>query len=83
MLDYNTFVNEMSMHNTPPTFSMYLLKQVTEWIKNKGGMNAMDKINTLKSGELYERIDSTGFYTNSVVPADRRGSVDPQRSAFS
>ncbi len=71
MLDYNTFVNERSMHNTPPTFSIYLLQLVTEWLKEQGGMDAVDRINTLKSEELYERIDSSGFYTNFVVPADR------------
>jgi phosphoserine aminotransferase len=71
MLDYNTYVNEKSMHNTPPTFSIYLLKQVTEWLKEQGGMEVVDRINTLKSEELYERIDSSGFYTNFVVPADR------------
>ena len=71
MLDYNTFVNEKSMHNTPPTFSIYLLKQVTDWLKEQGGMDTVDRINTLKSEELYERIDSTGFYTNFVVPSDR------------
>lgn len=71
MLDYNTFVNAKSMHNTPPTFSIYLLKQVTEWIIEKGGMNAMDSINTLKSEEIYEYVDSSKFYTNSVPPSDR------------
>ncbi len=71
MLDYNTFVNKKSMHNTPPTFSIYLLRQVTEWIIEKGGMNAMDSINTLKSEEIYERIDSSKFYTNFIVPSDR------------
>ena len=71
MLDYSTFVDENSMHNTPPTFSIYLLLQVTEWLKEQGGMDAVDRINTLKSEELYERIDASGFYTNFVVPADR------------
>ena len=71
MLDYNTFVDENSMHNTPPTFSIYLLLQVTEWLKERGGMDAVDRINTLKSEELYERIDSSGFYSNFITPADR------------
>ena len=71
MLDYNTFVDKKSMHNTPPTFSIYLLKQVTDWLKEQGGMDAVDRINTLKSEELYERINSSGFYTNFVAPADR------------
>ena len=71
MLDYRTFVEKKSMHNTPPTFSIYLLMQVTEWLKEQGGMDAVDRVNTLKSEELYERIDSSGFYSNLVTPADR------------
>jgi phosphoserine aminotransferase len=71
MLDYRTYINEGSMHNTPPTFSIYLLQQVTDWLIEQGGMEAMEKINTLKSGVLYERIDSTDFYTNFVEPSHR------------
>jgi len=71
MLDYNTFVQQKSMHNTPPTFSIYLLKLVTEWLQEQGGMEAVDRVNTLKSEEIYERIDSTDFYANRVVPSNR------------
>ncbi len=71
MLDYSTYVYEKSMHNTPPTFSIYFLMLVTNWLKEQGGMNAMEKINTLKSQTMYERIDASPFYTNFVVPSHR------------
>ena len=71
MLDYRTYINEGSMHNTPPTFSIYLLMLVTDWLIEQGGMEAMEKINSLKSDVLYEKIDSTDFYTNFVEPSHR------------
>jgi phosphoserine aminotransferase len=71
MLDYRTYINEGSMHNTPPTFSIYLLMHMTDWLIDQGGMAAMEKINILKSNVLYERIDSTEFYTNFVEPSHR------------
>ncbi|MCF7791299.1 MAG: 3-phosphoserine/phosphohydroxythreonine transaminase [Victivallales bacterium] len=71
MLDYKTYVDEGSLHNTPPTFSIYLLKLVTDWIVEKGGMQEMEKINSLKSNVLYERIDSTDFYQTLVEPSHR------------
>ncbi|MCP4177800.1 MAG: 3-phosphoserine/phosphohydroxythreonine transaminase [bacterium] len=71
MLDYHTYMYERSMHNTPPTFSIYMLKLVTDWLKDQGGMKAMDKINTLKSGVIYEYLDSSDFYSNFVEPCNR------------
>lgn len=75
MLDYNTYINEKSMHNTPPTFSVYMLMLVTDWILEHGGIDAMDKINMLKSEVIYERIDSSGFYSN-LVEAPHRSRVN-------
>jgi phosphoserine aminotransferase len=71
MLDYQTYMYERSMHNTPPTFSIYMLQLVTDWLKDQGGMKAMDKINTLKSGVIYEYLDSSDFYSNFVEPCNR------------
>ena len=71
MLDYHTYMYERSMHNTPPTLSIYILQLVTDWLKDQGGMKAMDKINTLKSGVIYEYLDSSDFYSNFVEPCNR------------
>ena len=40
MLRYSTYINDGSMFNTPPTFAIYLLALVTDWIKAKGGIAA-------------------------------------------
>lgn len=55
-----------SMVNTPPTLSWYLAGLVFEWLKNKGGIKAIDKINQRKADKLYGFIDESDFYDNPV-----------------
>lgn len=71
MLDYTTYIYEKSMHNTPPTFSIYLLMLVTEWLLDQGGIEVMDKINTVKSEVIYECLDSSSFYNNFIESPHR------------
>ncbi len=71
MLKYATYVEENSLYNTPPTFAIYLVALVTDWLKKLGGLSAIEEINDAKSEALYERIDATGFYRNPVEPASR------------
>ena len=48
MLNYKTHADEESMFNTPPTFSIYMAGLVFKWLKEKGGLEAMKKINEEK-----------------------------------
>ncbi|MCA1030886.1 3-phosphoserine/phosphohydroxythreonine transaminase [Bacillus timonensis] len=64
MLQYKTHVDHSSLYHTPPTFSIYLLTLVLDWMKNLGGVTAIEKINQKKSSLLYQCIDdSGGFYS--------------------
>ncbi|OGV21401.1 MAG: phosphoserine transaminase [Lentisphaerae bacterium GWF2_38_69] len=76
MLDYNTYIHEKSMHNTPPTFSVYMLMLVTDWLLEQGGIETMDKINMLKSEVIYEKIDASGGYYKNLVEAPHRSRVN-------
>ena len=49
MLDYKTHADNGSMYNTPPTYGIYVLKLVLEWIKEQGGVKALQEINEKKS----------------------------------
>ena len=71
MLDYTTYIYEKSMHNTPPTFSIYLLMLVTDWLLEQGGTEVMDRINTVKSEVIYECLDSSNFYNNFIESPHR------------
>jgi phosphoserine aminotransferase len=71
MFNYATMAKAGSMYNTPPTYSWYIAGLVFEWIKEKGGLEAMAEMNKRKSDKLYEAIDQSGFYSNPVGAAWR------------
>ena len=71
MLDYKTHADTGSMHNTPPTYAIYIAGLVFQHIKAKGGVSAMAANNQRKSDKLYEAIDSMDFYRSPVRREDR------------
>jgi phosphoserine aminotransferase len=71
MLDYKTAAENDSMYNTPPTFGLYLAGLVFSWLKNQGGLAAMEVVNRRKADKLYAYIGSSNFYTNPVETASR------------
>ena len=71
MLKYSTQAKNDSMYNTPPCFPIYMSMLVLEWIQSQGGVKEIQKINEYKAGLLYDYIDSSDFYTNSVEKKDR------------
>ncbi len=66
MFSYGTHAKAHSMYNTPPTYSWYIAGLVFEWIKKKGGLEALAEINKRKADKLYATIDKSGFYNNPV-----------------
>jgi len=62
MLKYKTHAEKGSMFNTPPTFPIYIVAEVLKWLKAKGGVTEMEKINREKAGLLYDAIDGTDYY---------------------
>jgi len=71
MLDYKTHVDTKSMYNTPPTYGIYIAGLVFEWLKEQGGLQAMETLNTRKADKLYAAIDGSDFYHSPVTPEDR------------
>ncbi len=71
ILDYTVLAENDSMFNTPPTFAWYLSGLVFSWLKEQGGLAAMEKRNQAKAKLLYRAIDETGFYRNQVAGANR------------
>lgn len=63
MLKYSTHVEENSLYDTPPTFTIYMLNLNLKWLKSKGGVEGIAKINQEKAKLIYDVIDeSNGFY---------------------
>ena len=71
MLDYRTHVDAGSLHNTPPTYGIYIAGLVFRHIKDQGGVEAMAKINERKANKLYDAIEEMDFYQSPVRPSDR------------
>jgi len=71
MLNYQIHVENESMYNTPPTYAWYIAGLVFEWVKRKGGLNAMAQINERKASKLYAAIDASAFYSNPVEVKSR------------
>jgi len=66
IMNYETSANNDSMYNTPPTYAWYLAGLVFQWLKALGGVKAVAKINQAKAELLYQVIDSSDFYLNTV-----------------
>jgi phosphoserine aminotransferase len=75
MLDYRTHVEAKSLYNTPNTFGIYIIMLVTKWLKEKGGLSAMQSENEAKAQILYDAIDSTAFYRGHA-DADSRSLMN-------
>lgn len=71
MLDYSVAAKNSSMYNTPPTFGWYLAGLIFKWLKEQGGLEAMERINDAKQRTLYHAIDTSEFYSNPINLADR------------
>ena len=72
MLDYKTHVDNDSMYNTPPTYSIYMCKLVLEWLENEiGGLEKMQVRNEHKAGLLYDFLDSSKLFRATAEKADR------------
>ena len=71
MMDYKTHAENDSMYNTPPTYGIYIAGLVFQWLKQQGGLAAIEKQNIAKARLLYDCIDASSFYNNPVALADR------------
>ena len=81
MLNYKIAADNGSMYNTPATFSWYLSGLVFEWLKEQGGIEAMEKINRAKKNLLYKAIDDSDFYSNPIAVNARSWMNVPFRLA--
>jgi phosphoserine aminotransferase len=72
LLDYRLLAESRSLYNTPPTFAIYVTGLVLEWLRERGGLEALAARNEAKAARLYGAIDrSGGFYRGHAHPASR------------
>lgn len=59
------------MLNTPPTYTIYMLKLMLDWVKEMGGVAELQKINEKKAAMLYDYLDNSKLFKGRVAKKDR------------
>lgn len=76
MLDYRTHIEKGSMFNTPPCVAVYGALMTLRWLKEKGGVAAMQKINARKATKLYDEIDRNKLFRGTVTDMGDRSYMN-------
>jgi phosphoserine aminotransferase len=71
MFDYKIQADNDSMYNTPPTYALYVAGLVFQWLKRRGGLVEMEKVNIAKAKLIYDVLDASRFYASPVAREDR------------
>lgn len=71
MLDYKVQIEKDSMYNTPPVFAVYASMLNLRWLKNKGGIEAIEKVNQKKAELIYSEIDLNPLFKGFADKSDR------------
>jgi len=71
VMDYKAQADADSMLNTPATYALYIAGLVFKWLKQQGGLSAMEKKNLEKARLLYDYLDGSSFFRNPVAKEDR------------
>lgn len=71
MFAYKTFVDNLSLYNTPPVFPIYVAMENLRWIKEQGGLKAVEKHNQEKAQLLYKAIDELPLFNGVAATEDR------------
>lgn len=71
MMDYRKHIENGSMLNTPPVFAIYVCMLTLRWLKEQGGVSAIEKVNDEKAALLYDTLDSLPVFKPTVNKEDR------------
>lgn len=71
MLNYETYTKNNSLYNTPPTFAIYITMLLMEWLKEQGGVAAIEERNKEKANLLYKAIEDSKLFYSNVKREDR------------
>ncbi|MDB5106722.1 MAG: phosphoserine aminotransferase [Fibrobacteres bacterium] len=71
MLDYKIHIENESMYNTPPVFAVYIAMETLKWVKQMGGVAAMQKRDEEKAQRLYTEIDENPLFKGTCAKEDR------------
>ncbi|MGZ9197113.1 MAG: 3-phosphoserine/phosphohydroxythreonine transaminase, partial [Candidatus Deferrimicrobiaceae bacterium] len=76
IFQFRTHAENKSLYNTPPTFGVYMVRNVLSWLKGQGGLAGIEKVNRKKAARLYAVIDGNGGYFRSPVERESRSVMN-------
>jgi phosphoserine aminotransferase len=76
MLDYRTHIKAESMFNTPPVFAVFAAQQTLQWLKDLGGVRAIEKKNIEKAQMLYDEIERNKLFIPTVKDHEDRSLMN-------
>lgn len=76
MLNYQVGIEKSSMFNTPPVFSVYVSMLTLQWLKDLGGISAIEKVNNKKAEILYAEIDRNSLFKGFVQDKEDRSTMN-------
>lgn len=76
ILDYRTHIKAESMFNTPPVFAVFAAQQTLRWLKELGGVKAIQKKNIEKAAMLYDEIDRNKLFVPTIKDPDDRSLMN-------
>jgi phosphoserine aminotransferase len=71
MMQYRTHAENASLYNTPPTFAIYVVGEVLQWIQDFGGLEKMGEFNRAKAKLIYDYLDESSFFRGTARPDSR------------
>jgi phosphoserine aminotransferase len=76
VLQYRTHIKDKSLYHTPPTFAVYVVGLVLEWIESLGGVSGIQKRNDAKATLLYNTIEASGGFYRCPVEKNSRSKMN-------
>ncbi len=76
MMNYRVHANKRSLYNTPPVFAVYIVNLMLKWIRNNGGVKAIERRNHLKANLIYNVIDKSGGFYNGLAHPESRSMMN-------
>ena len=71
MLNFQTHIDAKNMFNTPPVFAVYVMNRTLKWLKEFGGVEAIEKLNREKAALLYSALDASKVFVGTAAKEDR------------
>jgi phosphoserine aminotransferase len=76
ILNYQIHIDNDSMFNTPATVAVFGCLQTLRWLKENGGLEAMEKLNIEKAKVLYDEIDRNKMFQSTVPNKEDRSRMN-------